>query len=389
MKDFLYVCSYTDFKNLAHQPKGKVGVNGITCYELINQNGELKKKQEVGGFENPAFLRFDPSTTKLYACTESINENGYVIAYNIDYKGKLRLCSTQNTHGMSTCYLTLDSLGRKLLFVNYWDSSLGSFPLHVDGSLHPVKGFVMPKQVLSRHRVDHLTNRQLEPHAHALVLDPFGSNLAYVPDLGKDLIQQYRYDSKEGTFEFLNGIPSCTGPGPHGPRYIEFHPNLPNCYVVNELSSKVTMFEYNSRQIDLGKDTSQKVESLQIGQVVPTIPNSFSKLNTCGRIHVEKTGKFVLVSNRGHDSITTFMVNQKTGMLKLIGYFKTLGKTPRHFQLNDDNRILVVANQDSDNLVVFYLDSDNGKLRSTGLSYDICSPNFVQFVRIDEVKMES
>merc|ERR1712167_463022 len=110
-------------------------------------------------------------------------------------------------------------------------------------------------------------------------------------------------------------------------------------------------------------------------------------LNTCGRIHVEKTGKFVLMGNRGHNSITSFKINQTTGNLFLIGYFKTLGKTPRHFQLNADNHILVIANQDTNNIVVFYFDSENGDLKSTRLTYNICSPNFVQFVHIDEPKL--
>jgi len=91
-----------------------------------------------------------------------------------------------------------------------------------------------------------IKERQKDPHSHALVLDHFVGCIAYVPDLGKDLIREFLYDKENGSIlTELNTLPSglCTGK-PDGPRYFEFHPTLNVAYVVNELSSTVSFGAY-------------------------------------------------------------------------------------------------------------------------------------------------
>ena len=87
-----------------------------------------------------------------------------------------------------------------------------------------------------------IAQRQVDPHSHALVLDPFEGCVAYVPDLGKDLIWEFWYDKEEGRVACeLNVLPSGMSTGrPDGPRYFEFHPRFNVAYVVNELSSTVS-----------------------------------------------------------------------------------------------------------------------------------------------------
>lgn len=388
MTDLLYACSYTDFDNLAHQPSGTPSKVGLTSY-IADADGKLEKCQTDNKIMNPAFARFDQHTETLYFCTESIEENGQIVAYAIDSSGAMIPKSMQNAHGTSTCYLTLDNIGRKLLFVNYWDSSLGSLPMNDQGELHPLEGFIKPAKVASRDRSDHLQNRQLEPHAHSVVLDPFvdqqfKGKIAFVPDLGMDTIKQYRYDHVNGSFLPMNEIPSADGKGPHGPRYLEFHQNLKIAYVVNELSSLVSVFLYDSDAVmECLQSESTECLSLKLIQQISTVPDGYTDYNTCGRIHVHTSGNFVLVSNRGHDSIATYSINPETGLLTTVGIFSTLGRTPRHFQLNEAGDILCAANQDSDSLVMFKF-TERGELVDTGLKYQVNSPNFVQFVHLEE-----
>jgi len=382
--DILVACSYTDFDNLAHAPKGTTANAGLRVY-YCTSDGDLNFVHEKKDIMNPAFCRWNPSANTLYVCTESIEEDGQIVAYNINQDGKLVPSSMQSAKGTSTCYLTLDQKGGNLLFVNYWDSSLGSLPLNKKGELHPVKGFMQPAKVKSRDRKDHLNNRQLEPHAHALVLDPFeDGRIAFVPDLGRDCVRQYRYDRELGTFSPLNEIPSATGKGPHGPRYIEFHPELEIAYVVNELSSIVSVFKYNRKAVQQTlKENLKTCASLKLIQQISTIPEGCKDFNTCGRVTVESTGNFVLVSNRGHDSIAVYKIDKKnSGKLTTVGIFKTLGKTPRHFQLNGTGDLLCVANQDTDTLSMFNFDKTTGKLTHTGHIHGCNSPNFVQFLPI-------
>jgi len=384
--EILVVCSYTDFDNLAHAPKGTTASAGLRAY-YVDNDGELEFTNEKTDIMNPAFCRWNPSANVLYVCTESIEEDGHIVAYTVNRDGKLALNCVQSAKGTSTCYLTLDERGNNLLFVNYWDSSLGSLPLNERGELHPVQSFCQPAQVRSRDRGDHLKNRQLEPHAHALVLDPFEKGrMAFVPDLGKDVIRLYRYSPQKG-FKALNEIPSATGKGPHGPRYIEFHQSLEIAYVVNELSSIVSVFKYNRDNVQkmLADEDVNACEALTLIQQISTVPDGYDGYNTCGRVTVEKTGNFVLVSNRGHDSIAVYRINREdSGKLTLVNIFKTLGKTPRHFQLNASGDLLCVANQDTDTLSMFRFNQETGELKSTGRIHGVNSPNFVQFVTLKE-----
>merc|ERR1719242_2465295 len=127
--EFLYCCGYNSFGDLAHAPSGTPAETGLTTFTVNSLNGQFSKLNEIDNIYNPAFLRFDPETNYLYACTESILEDGLVVGYKVDENGKLVQRSAQSAEGTSTCYLTLDKHGDNLLFVNYWDSSLGSLPV--------------------------------------------------------------------------------------------------------------------------------------------------------------------------------------------------------------------------------------------------------------------
>ena len=207
---------------------------------------------------NPAFSRYHPQKNVVYTCTEDCLDNGQIFAYKLGPDGELeQFGEPVDAGGTSTCYLTIDRAHKNMLAVNYWDSTLVVIPMDpkTGALLGPVKSTYDPKKGQGMHAsartnggVNHSNNddstiqmRQKDPHSHALVLDPFIGTIAYVPDLGKDLIREFFYDAKKGAIEVeLNVLPSglCTGK-PDGPRYFEFHPNFNVAYVVNELSSTV------------------------------------------------------------------------------------------------------------------------------------------------------
>ncbi len=81
------------------------------------------------------------------------------------------------------------------------------------------------------------------------------------------------------------------------------------------------------------------------------------------------------MSNRGHESITIFRVNQGSskkggattrGTLSQVGFFHTRGETPRHFQFDHSGQYLIVANQDSDTIAVFSFNLTSGEIKYTG-----------------------
>jgi len=204
--------------------------------------------------------------------------------------------------------------------------------------------------------------------------------------LGMDLIRQFVYDAEGGNLTAAGCIPS--GPAGRkalGPRYIEFHPFLPLCYVVNELSSEISVFEFDQRVaedvLSMSADVDQAQSTLRLVQTVRTVPAAYpGDLNTCGRIAVHPGGNFVFVSNRGHDSIAVFRVHHDIaapGRLSAACIAHTRGNTPRHFQFDTSGQWLICANQDSDSIAVFNFNIATGKLRFSGHEYHVPSPNFV------------
>jgi len=344
----------------------------------------------------------------LYTCTEDIEENGQIIAYEIGSDGQLIKMSAVDAGGTSTCYLTIDRNQKNLLAVNYWDSTIVTIPLStetgdfcggVSSKYDPKMGKGMVAAMKKNGGANHSHNdestiqqRQADPHSHALVLDPYAGCMAYVPCLGKDLVREFFYDKLEGTIRHeLNVLPSGRANGhPDGPRYIEFHPKYNTMYVVNELSSTIAVFHVNKQLIKEINNASKNGESLEqfkgkstltLIQTIATIPSAFpTKLNTCGRLCLHKSGRFVLVSNRGHQSIAIMRVKDHgatKGQLSVVGHFHTRGETPRHFKFDHSGQYLIVANQDTDNLAVFNFNQSSGEIKFTGNEYRVPSPNFV------------
>ena len=116
-------------------------------------------------------------------------------------------------------------------------------------------------------------------------------------------------------------------------------------------------------------------------QTLSTLPPGYEgKGNSTAEIAVHPSGKFVYVSNRGHDSIAIFRVDQKTGRLTADGHESTGGKTPRNFAIAPGGRFLLAANQNSDSVVVLSVDPKTGDLTPTGTTVNVPTPVCVTFL---------
>jgi len=398
------VSSYTRFDNLAHGPRGKQSKNSMTVLRLNPSDGTLITLY-AGECDvtNPAFLRWHPKHNILYGCTEDVKKNGQIIAWSVDPEsGQLVKVGVADAQGTSTCYLTLDHETRNMLVVNYWDATIGVLPLKPDGTfgapklthIYDPKGSMVMEVSADKH-VNHSENdanaqaeRQKDPHSHAIVLDPYFGCVAYVPDLGRDLIRELRYDSKEGKLAPIGTIPSgLKQNGPEGPRYIEFHTELPVAYVVNELSSEVAVFVVDVKALEtISREgaSATSASTLIYVQAVSTVPPQWSRSqNTCGRIAVHPSGRFVLCSNRGHDSVAVFRVETEAeipGMLSQVGIYHTVGMTPRHFKFDPSGQWMLAANQDSNSVATFRFNPASGELKYTQTQLHIDSPNFTACV---------
>jgi len=408
------VSSYSNFDDLAHGPRGIEATRSMRSYRLNLADGALTLLSAVpeGMMHNPAFSRLHPKLNVMYACTESVQQEGQVYALLLNGKnGALEEhCPPIGAGGTSTCYLTVHRGGRRMLLVNYWDSTISTLELTPDGRLGGLIATYDPKegrQMKARadKHVNHSRNddaaqaeRQGDPHSHAIVLEPTRGAIAYVPDLGMDLVRQFYFDEQTGVVTPCGSIVSGVKVGKRGlgPRYIQFAKDLPTCYVVNELSSQVAVFQYHADVAaaiatanDRAGSPGAKVAAvnaiaaptLTLVQTVSTVPEAFpSEMNTCGRITIHPSGSFVVTSNRGHDSVCVHRIHRDStppGLLTLAGIFHTRGETPRHFQFDSSGQWLLVANQDSNTVAVFAFNTATGQVTYTGNTYACPSPNFV------------
>ncbi len=344
----------------------KTNSKGIYAYKFDSEKGQLTAIGVAAESVDPSFLAVHPNGKYLYAVNEVGNYNGSVSgavsAFAIDAKtGTLKLLNQVASRGAGPCYISLDKNGSFVLVANYDSGSIASFPVHDDGTLGTASGFVQHSGTGPN------KERQEGPHAHWIATSP-DNRFALAADLGLDQILIYGFDPSRGTF-----TPSISGfaklkPG-SGPRHLAFHPNGKFAYVLSEMESSVTAFSYQS-----------KTGAMASLQTISALPADYSGTKEAAEIAVHPSGKFLYTSNRGHDSIAVFAIDEKKGTLKSLGQVLTGGKTPRHFAIDPRGNYLLAENQESNNIVIFHIDAATGNLTPTGQTIEVPSPVCITFV---------
>jgi 6-phosphogluconolactonase len=344
----------------------KTNSKGIYAYRFDSEKGQLTSIGLVAETTDPSFLAVHPNGKYLYAVNEIGNFNGgtsgAVSAFAIDAKtGALKFLNQVPTRGAGPCYVSLDKNGEFVLVANYDSGSIASFPVQADGSLGTTSGFVQH----SGSGPD--KERQEGPHAHWIGTSP-DNRFALAVDLGLDQVIVYGFDSSKGIFTpVLTGFAKVK-PGA-GPRHLAFHPDGKFAYVLSEVESSVTVFSYQP-----------KTGTLTSLQTISALPKDFSGHKEAAEIAVHPSGKFLYTSNRGHDSIAVFAIDEKKGTLKSLGQVLTGGKTPRHFAIDPTGAYLLAENEESNNIVIFHIDAATGSLTPTGQTVEVPSPVCLTFV---------
>jgi len=348
----LYVGTYTS--------TGKS--DGIYLYGMDPRTGALARMNSFKSV-NPSFLTIDRSRRYLYAVNEVAEYQGKpgggVSAFAIERDLSLRLLNEQSTGGADPCHLTIDRKRKTLLVANYTGGNITGLPVNSDGSLGPA---IEVKQ----HEGSSIKEQQKGPHAHCIILDAHERH-ALAADLGIDKVMIYRFDRSTGKLT-PGAQPWAELQRGAGPRHLKLHPSGKYLYVINELDSTMTAFKYNG-----------KAGTLTLIETVSTLPSDFSGVSYCADVHVSPSGKFLYGSNRGHNSIVVFEIDQRTGKLKQLEHVSTEGKWPRNFTIDPTGRFLLVANQHTDNVVTFAIDERTGRLKPTGHVAEIPVPVCLTF----------
>jgi putative heme-binding domain-containing protein len=353
-KSWVYVGTYT----------GKDS-KGIYRCEFDSATGKLTEPSLVAETVNPTFLALHPTGKFLYAVGEigdfAGKKAGAVNAYAIDPKsGDLKLLNQQSSGGQGPCYVTTDKAGKHALVANYGGGSVAVLAIKDDGSLGEQTAFVQHQGS----SVD--KGRQEGPHAHSINLDK-ANKYAIAADLGLDKLLVYKYDAAKGTLTPNDPPAMSTAPGA-GPRHFSFAPDGKHAYACGEMNSTVMAMDW-----DAAKGVLKEIQALS------TLPAP-EKGNSTAECLVHPSGKFVYVSNRGHDTIALFTVDPGTGKLTAVGDQGKGFKVPRNFNVDPTGKWMLVAGQDSNNVCVFEIDQNNGKLKATENVVKVGMPVCVKFL---------
>lgn len=332
--------------------------SGVNVYTFDEESGTLTWTDGFAGLKNPTFLNVDADRKLLYAISETVNETGKKVgeaaAFSIDAaKGSVRIMNRKITVDSTICHIQRDAESRFLTVTSYHGGMIGLFSITEEGAIGN-KLDVQQHVGSSQH-----PERQDRPHPHSTFYSPDGRYLL-VPDLGLDRIVTYELDAAGG--KLVHHGEAALHPGA-GPRHLSFHPGGRFVYVINEVDSTITSFTYDN-------ETGQ----LTTMETVSTLPPEFKDENSCAEIKVSADGSYLYGSNRGHDSIVVFAIDEQSGLLSLVQHISVEGGHPRHFALTPNGRYLLAANRDTDNIVTFKVDQASGKLAFTGNSVTVSKP---------------
>jgi 6-phosphogluconolactonase len=338
---------------------------GIYRVELDTATGKLGKPELAAEVTSPSFLAVAPDHKHLFCVCEIDDfkgkKAGGVSSFALDAKtGELKLINQQSSVGAGPCHIVCDKLGKNVLVANYGGGSAAVLPVGKDGKLGEASCFIQHTGT----SVD--KDRQEAPHAHSVNLDA-ANKFAVVADLGLDKVLVYKFDSAAGKIA-ANDPPSVSMAPGSGPRHFAFHPNGKFAYVNNEMLSTLTAMTYDAEKGEF-----------KVLNTLPTIPKP-DKTNSTAETVVHPNGKFVYTSNRGHNSIAIFAIDEKTGEIKALGHESHGIKTPRNFNIDPTGKWMVVANQDGHDIIVYEIDNKTGMLKPAGQRAEVGAPVCVKFV---------
>ena len=321
---------------------------GIYVYKFNSSNGSAEAISHIK-ISNPSFVAVSPNEEFVYSVQEDAAKNGKggeITAFSFNKQtGILSYINQQLTGGDHPCYVSVDKTGKWVVAGNYSSGSLSVLPVQANGGLGTATTIIQHKGSGPN------KTRQNSPHVHCTLFSA-DNRFLFVTDLGIDKIMIYAFNETTGTLTPAKQ-PFFQVSGGAGPRHLAFHPSGKYAYLIEELTGTVVVFKYKNGKLTF----IQRISNMPAGDT----SNAAS-----ADIHVSPDGNFLYASNRGDaNTIGIFSINSKNGKLFFVAHQSTLGKTPRNFNLDPSGNFLLVANQNSDEIVIFKRDTKTGLLTDT------------------------
>lgn len=315
----LYVGTYTNGES-----------EGIYQFQFNTETGELTNKLLAATTENPSFITYSADKKQVYATNET--NDGLLSSFKVEDAGTLSLLNSVSSNGASPCYVAVNAKGDKAVVANYTGGTVSIYNILNDGFLTEAT------QVFNHNVADSVS------HAHSA---QFFDNDLFVADLGRNAM--YNYKLAENNAYKLDSPSIIEMMENAGPRHFSLTKDGRFMYVINEYAGTIT--------------AAKKVNgSFELINHVSTLDDAFEGRNSCADIHLSQDERFLYGSNRGENSIVVFKRDENTGELEKIQSIKDHINWPRNFSLDPTGKYMLVANQKSNSISVYTVDSESGKL---------------------------
>jgi 6-phosphogluconolactonase (cycloisomerase 2 family) len=358
---YAYVGTYT--------PNG----GGIYLFRIDRTSGALMQLQLVDDIRNPTWLAVNPAQTRLYAVSEIDNyegtRNGAVVTYSIGETLQLTRLGAVRSAGAMPAHVSVHPSGKFVFVANYGGGNVAVFPVAANGSLNDASD-VRPS-VWARHRAravddppgQFAVSDHDSPHVHMVAADPTGQ-FVIANDAGLDLTLVWRLDAQAGRL-LPAEVPFVAAPSGSAPRQFAFHPNGRVFYNLYEHDSKVAVYDY---------DGAKGV--LRHKQIVSALPPKFAGSNLSSGIQITNDGRFLYVANRLHSGLSTFDV-AADGQLRMIAENWVHSDSPRCIAIDPAGELLYSCNQKGDSITSFRINESSGVPQFTGRFEPVGSPAFM------------
>ncbi|MGL5434197.1 MAG: lactonase family protein [Lachnospiraceae bacterium] len=328
---------------------------GLKVYEINDRTGDWNEIQCLSKEENPSYQCFDNDKKYLYTVH---GDTTSVSSFEIEDDGTLSAINTVDIGGRNPVFITTDKTNRYLLVATLQGGAVYCLKRNDDGSI----GAIVSRAVYEGKEEGKIS------FVHQCIWDQSKTYLA-APAQGRlqgyGQVRIFRFDSENGS---LTQTCQVKAREYAEPRHIAFHPNNRFAYMINEKDNTMIYFGFNEASGEL-----------EPRQVLPTLPDTYTGEGQAGASILDPTGRILIGSNRIHESLVLYRINQDTGYMTVIGYVPVLGKTPRFITFNEDGSRLYAANEDSDTIVEMKLDADTGIVEYTGRIIETESPVCITF----------
>ena len=334
---------------------------GIYVSRLDAVTGKLTPPTLAAETANPSYLAIHPSRKFLYSVNEHIEMTGKsmgeVSAFSIDQStGKLRELNRVPSRGGMPCHVAVDKTGHVLAAANWATGSVATFAIRSDGSLSEAAGFNQ-----------HVAEPPVQVHCHAVVFSR-DNRFLIETDTGLNSIFVHLLDAKTAVIT-PHQPGSVRLQNPANPRHLVFHPNGKWAYVANEAGPGCTMLGY-----DPAKGTFEDLG------VTRTVPADYQGRTTPAEAVMHPSGRYVLISNRGHESIAVLRIDATDGSLTLVEAFQPGGTGARSFNVDPTGQWLFALMQRSNNIFPLRFDIETGKLSRQSDPIPLPAPVCAKFV---------